>query len=83
MMHMKTNPLYKKMQEKSKLDKCKEAEQELNKLIDFYRDMTKTSYFRGANKEIKKMEKSLQYLVDNFDPNETVPFHPAHGNYKL
>ena len=37
---MKTNPLYKKMQEKSKLDKCKEAEQELNKLIDFYRDMT-------------------------------------------
>ena len=40
MMHMKTNPLYKKMQEKSKLDKCKEAEQELNKLIDFYRDMT-------------------------------------------
>ena len=82
-MHMKTNPLYKKMQEKSKLDKCKEAEQELNKLIDFYRDMTKTSYFRGANKEIKKMEKSLQYLVDNFDPKETVPFHPAHGNYKL
>jgi len=83
MMHMKTNPLYKKMQEKTKLDLCKQAEQELNKLIDFYRDMTKTSYFRGADKEIVKMEKALQYLVDNFDPNETVPFHPAHGNYKL
>jgi hypothetical protein len=25
----------------------------------------------------------LKYLVDNFDPKETVPFHPAHGNYKL
>ena len=80
---MKTNPLYKKMQQKDKLSKCKQAEQELNKLIDFYRDMTKTSYFRGADKEIVKMEKSLQYLVDIFDPKETVPFHPAHGNYKL
>ena len=38
---------------------------------------------RDIDKEIKRMEKSLQYLVDNFDPKETVPFHPAHGNYKL
>ena len=45
--------------------------------------MTKTSYFRGADKEIVRMEKALKYLVDNFDPKETVPFHPAHGNYKL
>jgi hypothetical protein len=75
--------LYKKMQQNDKLSKCKQAEQELNKMIDFYRDMTKTSYFRGADKEIVRMEKALKYLVDNFDPKETVPFHPAHGNYKL
>ena len=83
MMHMKTNPLYKKMQQKSKLDLCKQAEQELNKLIDFYRDMTKTSYFRGANKEIRRMEKALKFLVDNFDCNETTLYHPADGNFKL
>ena len=67
MMHMKTNPLYKKMQQKDKLSKCKQAEQELNKLIDFYRDMTKTSYFRGASTELKRMENALKYLVDNFN----------------
>ncbi len=59
--------LYKKMQQDDKLSKCKKAEQELNKLIDFYCDMTKTSYFRGASTELKRMENALKYLVDNFN----------------
>ena len=55
------------MQEKSKLEKLKQAEQELNKLIDFYCYMTKPSYFRGASTELKRMENALKYLVDNFN----------------
>ena len=55
------------MQEKSKLEKLKQAEQELNKMIDFYRDMIATSHYPSGNQTIKDCEESLQYLVDNFD----------------
>ena len=58
------------MQEKSKLEKLKRAEQELNKMIDFYRDMIATSYYPSGNQTIKDCEESLQYLVDNFDNKE-------------
>jgi len=56
------------MQEKSKLEKLKHAEQELNKMIDFYRDMIATSHYPSGNQTIKDCEESLQYLVDNFNP---------------
>ena len=55
------------MQEKSKLEKLKQAEQELNKMIDFYRDMIANSHYPSGNQTIKNCEKSLQYIVDNFD----------------
>ena len=55
------------MQEKSKLEKLKQAEQELNKMIDFYRDMIATSHYPSGNQTIKDCETSLQYLVDNFN----------------
>ena len=58
------------MQEKSKLEKLKQAEQELNKMIDFYRDMIATSHYPSGNQTIKDCETSLQYLVDNFDNKE-------------
>ena len=66
MIHMKTNPLYKKMQEKSKLDKCKEAEQELNRMIDFYRDATSKSDYKSADHSIKQAEKALDYLFHRY-----------------
>ncbi len=56
------------MQEKSKLEKLKQAEQELNKMIDFYRDMIANSHYPSGNQTIKDCETSLQYLVDNFNP---------------
>ena len=55
------------MQEKSKLEKLKQAEQELNKMIDFYRDMIANSHYPSGNQTIKNCEKALQYIVDNFD----------------
>tara|TARA_R100001224_G_scaffold105145_1_gene78807 strand:- start:294 stop:470 length:177 start_codon:yes stop_codon:yes gene_type:complete len=55
------------MQEKSKLEKLKQAEQELNKMIDFYRDMITKSHYHSGNQTIKDCEESLQYLVDNFN----------------
>ena len=58
------------MQEKSKLEKLKQAEQELNKMIDFYRDMITKSHYPSGNQTIKDCEESLQYLVDNFDNKE-------------
>ena len=55
------------MQEKSKLEKLKRAEQELNKMIDIYRDMIANSHYPSGNQTIKNCEKALQYIVDNFD----------------
>ena len=55
------------MQEKSKLEKLKQAEQELNKMIDFYRDMIANSHYPSGNQTIKDCETALQYLVDNFN----------------
>ena len=59
--------LMEEIQKKNKLGLCKQAEQELNKMIDFYMDMIANSHYPSGNQTIKNCEKVLQYLVDNFD----------------
>jgi hypothetical protein len=59
---------YKERRKAYPYEKCKQAEQELNKMIDFYRDMIATSHYPSGNQTIKDCEESLQYLVDNFNP---------------
>ena len=41
----------------------KKAEQVLNRFIDFYRDVRKTSDYRGSKKDILEGEESLDFLV--------------------
>ena len=41
----------------------KKAEQVLNRFIDFYRDVRKTSDYRGSKKDILEGEEALDFLV--------------------
>ena len=42
----------------------KKAEQVLNRFIDFYRDVRKTSDYRGSKKDILEGEAALDFLVN-------------------
>jgi GH25 family lysozyme M1 (1,4-beta-N-acetylmuramidase) len=42
----------------------KKAEQVLNRFIDFYRDVRKTSDYRGSKKDILEGEEALDFLVN-------------------
>ena len=42
----------------------KKAEQVLNRFIDFYRDVRRTSDYRGSQEDIKEGEQALDFLVN-------------------
>ena len=53
----------------------KKAEQVLNRFIDFYRDVRKTSDYRGSKKDILEGEEALDFLVKQSKQLSAIPVY--------